>query len=273
MAVWADDDVAPVSQEVRERVLAIAKTVEDAGGSVDFDARPDFDSSEAHDIFQTLLWSAMAARIPDADFAEMVKDAAALDPSDRSGGAMVLRTQTMTHHDHYTAHNKRMILRWAWDAFFKEYDAVIAPIMATRPSGTTTGRWGSARSRSMGPSVLISSSSSGPASRSAAICRPPLSRQVPTATVCQSASRSLAASLAIWRRSDLPSYSKTKATRSRRPRATRDLNASPEYRSYARRTAAAPAPARAHTVVLPRCAGDDGAVCTVGLDWRAGGQP
>ena len=44
---------------------------------------------------------------------------------------MVLRTQTMTHHDHYTAHNKRMILRWAWDAFFKEYDAVIAPIMAT----------------------------------------------------------------------------------------------------------------------------------------------
>ena len=131
VAVWADDDVAPVSQEVRERVLAIAKTVEDAGGSVDFDARPNFDSAEAHDIFQTLLWSAMAARIPDADFAEMVKDAVALDPNDRSGGAMVLRTQTMTHHDHYTAHNKRMILRWAWDAFFKEYDAVIAPIMAT----------------------------------------------------------------------------------------------------------------------------------------------
>jgi amidase len=57
----------------------------------------------------------------------------------------MLRTQTITHHDHYTAHNKRMFLRWAWDAFFKEYDALIAPIMATpafehdhRPMGGRT---------------------------------------------------------------------------------------------------------------------------------------
>ncbi len=87
--------------------------------------------ADAHDTFFTLLWSAMAARTPDTDFAKMVQAASELAPDDRSGGAKMLRTQTITHHDHYTAHNKRMFLRWAWDAFFKEYDALVAPIMAT----------------------------------------------------------------------------------------------------------------------------------------------
>ena len=131
VAVWEDQETAPVSQEVKERVNAVAKTIQGAGGSVDFEARPDFDPVEAHHVFQTLLWSVMAARIPDADFAHLVQKAAALDPDDRSGEAKLLRAQTITHHDHYTAHNKRMFLRWAWDAFFKEYDAIIAPIMAT----------------------------------------------------------------------------------------------------------------------------------------------
>lgn len=131
VAVWANDEIAPVSREVEERVAAVAKTISDAGGGVDMKARPDFDPAEAHEIFHTLLWSAMAARIPDDDFAEMVKAAAELSPENNSGGAKLLRAQTISHHDHFTAHNKRMSLRWAWDAFFKQYDVLIAPIMAT----------------------------------------------------------------------------------------------------------------------------------------------
>ena len=131
VAVWNNEAMAPVSSEVEERVTAVAKTISDAGGTVDFDARPDFDSAEAQNIFRTLLWSAMAARIPDADFAEMVKSASELSPEDQSGGAQLLRIQTISHHDHFTAHNKRMRLRWAWEAFFRDHDALIAPIMAT----------------------------------------------------------------------------------------------------------------------------------------------
>lgn len=132
IAAWTNEaSLAPVSQEVQDRVTAVANTITDAGGTVDFEGRPDFDPAEAHDIFHTLLWAAMAARTPDGDFAEMVKAASDLDPDDQSPGARLLRTQTITHHDHYTAHNKRMFLRWAWDAFFKEYDLLIAPIMAT----------------------------------------------------------------------------------------------------------------------------------------------
>ena len=131
VAVWNNEAMAPVSSEVEERVTAVAKTISDAGGTVDFDARPDFNSAEAQNTFRTLLWSAMAARIPDADFAEMVKSASELSPEDQSGGAQLLRIQTISYHDHFTAHNKRMRLRWAWDALFRDHDALIAPIMAT----------------------------------------------------------------------------------------------------------------------------------------------
>jgi amidase len=131
VAVWTNDALAPVSQETQDRVAAVAKTITDAGGTADFEARPDIDMASAHDTYFTLLWSAMAARTPDAAFAEMVQSASELAPDDDNGAAKLLRVQTITHHDHYTAHNKRMFLRWAWDAFFKDYDALIAPIMAT----------------------------------------------------------------------------------------------------------------------------------------------
>ena len=38
VAVWNNEAMAPVSSEVEERVTAVAKTISDAGGTVDFDA-------------------------------------------------------------------------------------------------------------------------------------------------------------------------------------------------------------------------------------------
>ena len=131
VAVWTNEAFAPVSGEVEKRVTVVAETISKAGGTVDFDARPNFDPSEAHDVFLTLLGSEMAARTPDADFVEMVKAASELSPKDQSGGAELLRIQTISHHDHCKAQNKRMRMRWAWDAFFWDHDALIAPIMAT----------------------------------------------------------------------------------------------------------------------------------------------
>ena len=43
IAAWVNDDIAPVNQEVQNRVLKVAKTISDAGGEVNFEARPDFD--------------------------------------------------------------------------------------------------------------------------------------------------------------------------------------------------------------------------------------
>ena len=45
VAVWLDDELAPVDESVKERVLKVAQLVEQAGGTVDYEARPDFSAS------------------------------------------------------------------------------------------------------------------------------------------------------------------------------------------------------------------------------------
>ena len=61
----------------------------------------------------------------------MLEQASRLDPGDRSEGAETLRKQVASHRDYLGANNARTHLRWKWHGFFKEYDALIAPIMAT----------------------------------------------------------------------------------------------------------------------------------------------
>jgi len=62
VAVWADDPMAPVSEETQARVRDVAAAFADAGATIDEDARPDFNAEEAHRLFQRLLDPALAAR-------------------------------------------------------------------------------------------------------------------------------------------------------------------------------------------------------------------
>lgn len=145
VAVWRTDQIAPVSEAVASRVDAVAQAVANVGGTVDTAARPDFDVREANDVYQLLLQSNMAARQSDADFARLQAKVAALDPGDESDSAMTLRRQTATHRDFGRANETRTHLRWAWHAFFKQYDVMVLPISATpafehdhRPFGKRT---------------------------------------------------------------------------------------------------------------------------------------
>ncbi|MCS5634884.1 MAG: amidase [Myxococcota bacterium] len=131
VAVWKNHPASPVSRETQARVEAVAETVAKAGGVVDFEARPDFDPDEAHRCYQTLLWATMASRSTDEEFAGMEEEAAGLDASDHSDGAETLRKQVSRHRDYLIANNARTHVRWAWHAFFQDYDALVAPIMAT----------------------------------------------------------------------------------------------------------------------------------------------
>ena len=131
VAVWKNDAIAPVSQEVVGRVEAVVEAISRSGGTVDETARPDFVAREAHDTYQLLLQSTLAARQPADAFARMQADAAALSADDQSDRARMLRRQTATHWEYAQANEARTHLRWAWHDFFKKYDALIAPIMAT----------------------------------------------------------------------------------------------------------------------------------------------
>jgi amidase len=131
VAVWKTDALAPVSRETMSRVNRVAQAVADAGGVVDETARPDFDPTVAHDVYQTLLQSVMSSRLPDEAYAKVQAEAASLEPDDRSERAMTLRRQLATYRDYARAHETRTHMRWAWHDFFKTYDVLITPMMAT----------------------------------------------------------------------------------------------------------------------------------------------
>ena len=131
VAVWKNDDIAPVSQEVVGRVEAVAEAISRSGGTVDETARPNFVAREANDIYQLLLQATLAARQPADAYAKMQADVAALSPDDQSDRARTLRRQTATHWEYARANEARTHLRWAWHDFFKTHDALITPIMAT----------------------------------------------------------------------------------------------------------------------------------------------
>ena len=131
VAVWKNDDIAPVSQEVEGRVETVAEAISRSGGTADETARPDFAAREANDTYLLLMHALIGATIAEEDYTYRQAEAAALSDNDQSDRARALRRQTATFREYAKATEARARLRWAWHDFFKRYDALIAPIMAT----------------------------------------------------------------------------------------------------------------------------------------------
>ena len=131
VAVWKNDDTAPVSQEVVGKVEAVAEAISRSGGTVDEAARPDFVAREANDTYQRLLHAIWGGFMPREIYTYMQMEAEALSADDQSARARRLRRQTATYWAFAQANEARARLRWAWHDFFKTHDALIAPIMAT----------------------------------------------------------------------------------------------------------------------------------------------
>jgi len=131
IAVWKSDPVCPASAAVAARVDAVASALAGEGARVDETARPAFSAEHSHRTFSALLMAAMSARLPDAEFAQLLADAAALDPGDDSERAWTLRWQTLRLRDWAALNEARTKLRWAWQRFFTQWDFVLTPVMPT----------------------------------------------------------------------------------------------------------------------------------------------
>ena len=131
VAVWADDEMCPVSAEVRARVGQVAGMLSEAGARLDEHARPDFAAQHSHATYQTLLQATMATRMAEQDYRVLQAEAAKLDPADDSPEARVLRGQVATFRDWTASNEARHKLRWQWHDFFQRYDVLVAPIMPT----------------------------------------------------------------------------------------------------------------------------------------------
>jgi len=131
VAVWSNDENAPVAKEVEARVDLVAQALADAGAVIHTDVRPDFDPGHSHDTYQNLLQSTMAMRMPDAEYDSLKEYVANLSPNDNSQGAKVLRAQVASFKQWGAANEERHHLRWHWHEFFNNYDVLLTPMMAT----------------------------------------------------------------------------------------------------------------------------------------------
>ena len=131
VAVWRNDERAPVTEETCRRIDAVAQAVLDAGGTVDYEARPDIDIDDAHENYAALLAAVMTSRNSDDDYKTLQSK---LKTPEISGAQKVqLKYQLASYRDYALANEVRTKSRWAWYEFFKSLDVMIMPVM-TRPA-------------------------------------------------------------------------------------------------------------------------------------------
>lgn len=130
VAVWSNDELAPVTREIEERVNLVAERIQEAGGRVDAQARPNFDSTEAHKTYQSLLQATMASRMPDDNYNRLAVATTALDKNDQSDRAQTLRAQMSNVRTYNQADEARAKCRWSWHEFFQTYDIILMPVSA-----------------------------------------------------------------------------------------------------------------------------------------------
>lgn len=130
IAVWHNDEYAPVSHEVEQKIDQVADVIRQAGGKVNTD-RPDFSPSVYSEVYQTLLQATMASRQGKDEYDKIIVKAANLDASDNSPAAQALRWQASSVYSYNQADELRTKFRWLWHEFFKQYDAILIPTAAT----------------------------------------------------------------------------------------------------------------------------------------------
>jgi len=130
VAVMLEDPNCAVDSGYAARLAEVGRALGRAGAKVSFDARPAIDMRQAHATYIRLLRSVTMARLAPEAMAEWQRKAAALAPDDDSYKARVARAAVLSHRDWLAAHEFRTKLRWAWEAFFRDWDVLLTPAAA-----------------------------------------------------------------------------------------------------------------------------------------------
>ncbi len=127
VAVWADDEAAPVDAMVRDGVLAAADRLEAAGAIVSRNARPSFSFFEAFEVFALLNHALVAAGLPEKIRDRIAARAASFAAGDRSHEALQARGAKLDANLYARLLERRLALKQAWAAFFADYDVLLCP--------------------------------------------------------------------------------------------------------------------------------------------------
>ena len=129
VAVWQNDELAPVTEETRKRIDAVAQVVKEAGGIVDYKAQPDIDIANANDNYNDLLLAVMTSRNSREEYERL--QGKLNNPGFSESHYTQLRRQLASYRDYAISNEARTKSRWAWHEFFKSWDVVIMPVMPT----------------------------------------------------------------------------------------------------------------------------------------------
>lgn len=127
VALWEDDDLAPVATEIADKVAMVGDVLARLGAKVSDTARPDFDIRKSEATYRSLATATMASGQPASRIAEIQKLVDGLDPADDSLAAINARASVMSHLEWIRHNFRREKLRRAWGAFFEDWDVVICP--------------------------------------------------------------------------------------------------------------------------------------------------
>jgi amidase len=131
VAMVYSDPTADVDDEYQGLLHQLADFLAKRQVKLSDKARPKIDSELAHRTFAMLVQAGLSARMSDEQFATVAKGAERLDPNDDSHLARALRAATMSHRDWLRHNEERHKMRWRWHEFFKEYDLLLCPVLAT----------------------------------------------------------------------------------------------------------------------------------------------
>lgn len=130
IAAWLDDPYCAVDADILvlyERLIADLRA---AGAQIDESARPPA-LAAGHDIAQRLIQGAMSAWPPDDQFQTLLDRAADAAADDQSPPVRWARNITQRTRDYTRVRSERLQLKAAWAAFFRDYDALLCPVMST----------------------------------------------------------------------------------------------------------------------------------------------
>jgi len=145
VAVWAEQPGQVTDAETTAKLLELADALERQGVTVSRTARPAFDPTEAYHLYLRLLDAAWSARTTEEVLVARRRRVAVLPPEANSADDIMMRMVDVTHRTWLGLNERRFQWRRVWSAFFREWDVLLCPVIATpalphRQDGATWDR-------------------------------------------------------------------------------------------------------------------------------------
>ena len=131
VAVWSHEPGQATDVELVAKLDELASFLEREGATVSRTARPAFAAVDAYHLYLRLLDTAWSGRLSEQVLADRREGAARRAPDDMSVDAIMLRCVDMTHRAWLALREQRAKYRRGWSAFFRDWDVLLCPPIAT----------------------------------------------------------------------------------------------------------------------------------------------